>query len=274
MPVGPPTDTSSQEKLVKSHYPTALAICAQLFLLHSLARGIPVVEMQVAHAQGQANPNVLREVSFEGDQHHVVIRLAGEAPLAGELRELSTPPFRVFLDLVNVRPGVAPVTVVGKGGVRQVRVALNQADPPVTRVVLDLEKPSTYRLQKDATRNVLTITVGEPRDDVLAYTAWFDRTSGKLRRLLKQETQASGNTAPLVATWKTLQVDSEAVHAPRPLRVAHDLLETSINLGLAAAEQRREGRASADVAAAHASAVMLLARAQAIVDGSQFVAKQ
>ena len=261
---------------MKSHYPTALAICAQLFLLHLLAGGIPAVETPVAHAQGQANPNVLREVSFEGDQHHVVIRLVGEAPLAGELRELSTPPFRVFLDLVNVSPGVAPVTVVGKGGVRQVRVALNQANPPVTRVVLDLEKPSTYRLQKDATRNVLTITVGEPRDDVVAYTAWFDRTSGKLRRLLKQETQASRSTAtaPLAATWKTLHVDSEAVHAPRPLQVAHDLLETSINLGLAAAERRRDGQAPADTAAAHASAAMLLDRAQAIVDGSQFVAKQ
>ena len=51
------------------------------------------------------------------------------------------------------------VTDVDRGSVTRVRVELNQADPPVTRVVLDLEGSTSSFLEQGATERELRITV-------------------------------------------------------------------------------------------------------------------
>ncbi len=79
-----------------------------------------------------------------------VVTLIGDGPLSpGSVAEAEDPPARVVLDF----PGLtftAPAQTPAAGAVRRVRVAMNQRVPPVTRVVLDLEKKTPFRVERAA----------------------------------------------------------------------------------------------------------------------------
>ena len=124
-----------------NHQPGTLPLCFLSAIAISLA---PVGGLGQLSAQTTSEPNALVAVSLMSSDDQVVIVLAGDRPLSGEVLEITIAPFRVFVDFVNVVPRVDAVTPVNQGGVTQVRVALNQADPPVTRVVLDLTRRLTY----------------------------------------------------------------------------------------------------------------------------------
>ena len=102
----------------------------------------------------------LVSVSLMSSDDQVVIVMVGDRALSGEVQEITTTPFPVFVDFVNVVSRVDAVTPVNQGGVRQVRVALNQADPPVIRMVLDLTRQLTYRVEEDPDEREFRIIVG------------------------------------------------------------------------------------------------------------------
>jgi hypothetical protein len=77
-------------------------------------------------------------------------------PVVGEV---DGPP-RVFLDFPGVATSARPVTQ-SVDGVRRVRVALHNASPPSTRVVLDLDRPQPVRVNASARgAGRLTVLVG------------------------------------------------------------------------------------------------------------------
>ncbi len=126
--------------------------------------GQPTTAVATASELGSAGeqvgePIVLHAIAVGEDADGVIVNLRGTGPLTGVLREIPGVPFRVFVDLMGVVPEVPAVTPVGWGHVEQVRAALNQLDPPVTRVVLDLSSPQAYRLDDD-TGTDLRIVVG------------------------------------------------------------------------------------------------------------------
>ena len=65
---------------------------------------------------------------------------------------------RLYLDFPGVAPGVAPVTPAGDGPIDRVRVALHSRDPLVTRVVVDLRRPSTHALEWSDGRRQLRLS--------------------------------------------------------------------------------------------------------------------
>jgi hypothetical protein len=68
-------------------------------------------------------------------------------------------PDRLVLDLPNTLPGAEQQHIaVNHSGVRAVRVGLNRANPPVTRVVVDLDQAQPYALQSDGNRISLTVS--------------------------------------------------------------------------------------------------------------------
>ena len=120
---------------------------------------------KTAQQQPSAEPIVLEmvEVSADDDERDVIVSLHGRGRLSGTLREVPGVPFRVFIDLAGAIPEVPAVTPVGWGNVERVRATLNQLDPPVTRVVLDLSSRQPYRLDEDTEATDLRIVVGGSR---------------------------------------------------------------------------------------------------------------
>ncbi len=78
--------------------------------------------------------------------------------LLGELRTLDAPR-RLYMDLAGVIPRVPRTIPVDRAGVHQVRVALNSVQPAVTRLVVDLTQPGTFRLERGASGRELRLTV-------------------------------------------------------------------------------------------------------------------
>ena len=137
--------------------PKTLRVCFLAVIAFGLSPG---GSPERSSAQTRPEPNALVEVSLMGSLDQVVIGLVGNESLSGEVHEIRATPFRLFVDLVDVVPRVNAVTPVNQGGVRQVRVALNQSDPPVTRVVLDLTHRAPYRVEEDPDSHEFRIIVG------------------------------------------------------------------------------------------------------------------
>jgi type IV pilus assembly protein PilQ len=91
----------------------------------------------------------------------VTVTLKGNGRLAyGTLQEADRPPLRLVVDFPGVRPNVAAATP-GQGALRRVRVALNNPNPLVTRVVLDLDVKVTYSVKASPDgREVMVVLAG------------------------------------------------------------------------------------------------------------------
>jgi type IV pilus assembly protein PilQ len=101
-----------------------------------------------AETNSPSGATVLQTVHAAVEGGRVTIRLAGNGPLVpASMVEAEDMPPRVVLDFPGVRFTAPPQTAVG-GAVRRVRVALNQHTPPVTRVVIDLEKRLQFRAER------------------------------------------------------------------------------------------------------------------------------
>ena len=271
--------------------PRTLRVC----FLAALAVGLtPLGGPGRTSAQNPSEPNALIEVTLMSSDDHIVVGLVGSQALSGEVHEIRIAPFRVFVDFVNVIPKVDAVTSVNHGPVRQVRVALNQTDPPVTRVVLDLTHRSSYRVEQDPDEHEFRIIVGpaaaltttrsnppvEPavpatldiQSTVLEeYAHWFGQLTQDVERLLSAHPtpKAAEGTPPELADleWQRLQYELEMVTPPISLQMPHDLLETAIRLGRVSATTRAAGSPHEhDRDAARAGASLLVARARRIAD--------
>jgi hypothetical protein len=86
----------------------------------------------------------IRAVAESGGMTTVILEADG--PLPEPLTGALDGPPRIYLDLTGVRPG--PIARFGEADplVRRIRVALNSANPVSSRVVLDLSRPSPYRI--------------------------------------------------------------------------------------------------------------------------------
>ena len=234
------------------------------------------------------NPSTLRQISVEGSDTHAVVTLDIESDgdgegdrgraLPGTLEEIVTPPFRLFIDLPNVIPGVASATPVHKGGVDRVRVGLNQSSPPVTRVVLDLSRRSAYRLEVDPESHALRIIIGTPESSESPesldttgkmsvyneYAKWFKRTAGQVDRLLSNaDTDDSKADAD---AWEAIRAEVEAATPPLSLQLAHELLATAVRLGVVATlNDTAAGGRNPEAESASVGARLIATRARAIV---------
>jgi len=273
-----------------NHQPRTLRVC----LLTALTIGLTPVGGPVwTSAQTAPERNALVEVSLMSSDDHVVVGLVGSQALSGEVREIRTAPFRVFVDFVNVVPRVDAVTPVNRGGVRQVRVALNQTDPPVTRVVLDLTHRSSYRVEEDpydhefriiiGSAAVLTTALSDTPVELTAptslgvpstaseeYVRWFNRFAKDVERLLSHHSAPMAeDTAPemtAVLEWQRLQHELEMVTPPSALQTAHHLVATAIGLGrVSATSELDDSTQERDHDAARAGAALLITRARHLV---------
>ncbi|MCC6988478.1 MAG: AMIN domain-containing protein [Acidobacteria bacterium] len=106
-------------------------------------------------------------VSLDGPFVRITVRGSAALPPATATPTTEGPP-RVFIDLPGVSPGAVPASLTGRAIVRRVRVALNSADPPVTRLVLDLAGAVTTAMVPGGSE--LTIVIA-PADGMTAAAA-------------------------------------------------------------------------------------------------------
>jgi hypothetical protein len=115
----------------------------------------------------------------------VTVTLKGNGKLAyGTLQEADRPPLRLVVDFPGVRPNVPPATP-GQGALRRVRVALNNPNPLVTRVVLDLDVKVTYSVKASPDGREVTVVLAGPSSE---------QTRGRTAR--RAPTCRSGRSGP------------------------------------------------------------------------------
>jgi AMIN domain len=124
--------------------------------------GIAAIPLRPSVAEGQQGSGpVLRSIkTTRSDNTSIVSIEATQGLPVPEAGVVDGPP-RIYLDFPGVTPGTAGVAVQADPLIRRVRVALNNAAPLVTRVVIDLVERAPYRLERDPNAaNVLRVIVG------------------------------------------------------------------------------------------------------------------
>ena len=139
------------------------ALCAVL---------VSVPEMASAEAGRARQPAASVQLSavtvgLDGPFVRITVHGTAALPVVTATPTTEGPP-RVFIDLPGVSPGQVPASLTGRAIVRRVRVALNSADPPVTRLVLDLAGEVTTAMVPGGSE--LTIVVA-PAPGVTVATA-------------------------------------------------------------------------------------------------------
>ena len=112
----------------------------------------PVPSMaDVKHATPQmatpsGRPVNVRNVSIARGNDGIHVEISGSGELTAKAMKLTSPD-RVVIDLLNAVPmGVHKQMAVNAAGIKSIRVGRYQMQPPVTRVVVDLENSRDYEL--------------------------------------------------------------------------------------------------------------------------------
>ena len=135
----------------------------------------------------------LTGVTVGSNADGVTVTLRGNGRLAySAIQEADRPPARLVVDFQGVRPDVAASTP-GQGVVRRVRVALNNAEPVVTRVVLDLERIVSHRLRpsSDGREVVITLESGAPSETTASASPSAPRRSKRRPRRVNARPRVS-----------------------------------------------------------------------------------
>jgi len=146
--------------------PLLTLMLATLLELSSVAaKSFTFGEAQAAQAPAATE---LTGVEVGRNADGVTVTLRGNGRLAyGTLQEADRPPLRLVVDFPGVRPNVPPATP-GQGALRRVRVALNNPNPLVTRVVLDLDVKVTYSVKASPDGREVTVVLAGPSGEQTA----------------------------------------------------------------------------------------------------------
>jgi hypothetical protein len=126
-----------------------------LFGLFALAGVVVPVGAQAAHV-----PTVRRIAVVSQDPLQLQIQTS---PACIPQSQVLSGPDRLVIDIPNTIPGAALRGItVNRGEVKGVRVSLFSAAPPVTRIVVDLRAPESYRIVPDAAG--LLVSLGNDRE--------------------------------------------------------------------------------------------------------------
>ena len=132
-------------------------VCMFSFTLGTLAIGGVTFGGGAQLLQAGQKTAIVRHVSVTGDDHDLVVEITATTPIIPRT-QMVTDPDRLIVDLPEARPGAGLQKIaVNRGELRNVRVGLLSANPPITRVVLDLTAPTDYRVSPLANRIVVKL---------------------------------------------------------------------------------------------------------------------
>jgi AMIN domain len=100
----------------------------------------------------------IRHIAVTGDDKDLGIEITASKPIIPRAQTV-TGPDRLIVDLPDARPDAGLRKVpINRGKLRDVRVGLLSANPPVTRVVMDLAAPTEYHVSPLA--NTIVVKLG------------------------------------------------------------------------------------------------------------------
>ena len=125
--------------------------CAVLFGGCLQLQGVPVEASQQAAT--------IRHIAVTGDHRDLRVEITASAPITPQIQSAADPD-RLIVDIPQARPSSDLHTIaVNRGKVRDIRVGLLSANPPVARVVLDLTAPTT-QYKVSPSDNAIAIKLG------------------------------------------------------------------------------------------------------------------
>lgn len=112
----------------------------------------------VAAVFAQSNPATINRIAMVGNERGMELQITASQPVATET-QLVAGPDRFVIDFPDAIPGsqLRGLTL-NQGGIRSVRVGLFKSNPPVTRVVLDLNSPGQYQVSPSG--NTVIVRLG------------------------------------------------------------------------------------------------------------------
>src|SRR6266849_11092636 len=124
--------------------------------------GMCSVSRSFAAPQAAGKPAVtIRRVAVLGSSNDAKVEITASQPVTPQT-QVVTGPERLVIDFPNAVPGSDLRNVpVNRAEVKAVRVGLFTADPPVTRVVLDLKTPQTYQVFPSGNTVIVKVGTGE-----------------------------------------------------------------------------------------------------------------
>ena len=130
---------------------------------HRHSRRIALAALVLLTSGPLASRPSLQTVRLIAGNGETSVILSADGALPSPKVGVLTDPPRIYLDFPDVAAATEGTRVNGDVLVRGVRVAVNQSQPLVTRVVIDLARPAPYRIEaglRDSGQ--LTIVVGVP----------------------------------------------------------------------------------------------------------------
>jgi len=144
-------------------FPRTTLVVLALAASHLPTHGQVGAKSHPAAASTLAPLPSIRRVQFLGNQSAVEIEIEASERMAPQAQVL-TGPDRLVVDFPNAVPGnQLRSQSVNRGGVKDVRVGLFTANPPVTRIVFDLSAAPSYQIFP-AGRNVIVKLSGDAVD--------------------------------------------------------------------------------------------------------------
>jgi hypothetical protein len=152
-----------------------------------------------AFTQAQALPSI-RRVQVLGSSGQVEIEIETSEHIVPQTN-LLTGPDRLVVDFVNARPSAQLRNLsVNRAEVKNLRIGLFSSDPPVTRLVLDLNGPQPYQVFPSG--RTIIVKIGNPS----VQSAALRPASGPVLVNTSYPAQASQIPAPMPAVKRRLEV--------------------------------------------------------------------
>jgi AMIN domain-containing protein len=189
-------------------------------------------------AKAADSPAVIEHLAIEHHGPLTVVKIRLSRPVAPQM-STATAPQRVLLDLPNTNssPHQHRIAVL-RNGVDEVRYGLNQSNPPVTRLVVDLQQAGKYEVTATGNEIVLTITspAGDPAiasnsapqprhkrsaPPAAANAPWFGASGRETSAASGAATSSTPLPAPAASAGQADQPSSgQAVMAPQAAAVS------------------------------------------------------
>lgn len=132
---------------------------ACFFGLKTLAISAVIFGCGVRVVQASQQAATVRHIAVAGDDHDLAIEITASKPVTPRT-QFVTDPDRLIVDLPEARPDAGLQKIaINRGKLRDVRVGLLSANPPITRVVLDLLARPEFRVSPLA--NTVVVRLGK-----------------------------------------------------------------------------------------------------------------
>jgi len=133
-------------------------VCMFAFAWNTLAICAVLLGGGAQPVRASQPPATVRHITVSGDDHDLAVEITATRATIPRTQTV-TGPDRLIVDLPDARPDAGLQKIpINRGKVKDVRVGLLSANPPITRVVLDLMAPTEYRVTRLA--NTIVVKLG------------------------------------------------------------------------------------------------------------------